>query len=147
MEPQINIVTLGVNDLEIMAEWYQSKFGWSPIRNKDGTISFRLTNMVLILVQEKKLARKLYVWHDGKGFKRVVLTIGFNSEKQLEEAFHELEDKAVLIIRKPERSADGGYKACISDMEDNFWELAYYPFVEIDSPGSKFPLPESVFQS
>jgi predicted lactoylglutathione lyase len=147
MEPQINIVTLGVNDLEIMAEWYQSKFGWSPIRNNDGTITFRLTNMVLILVQEKKLARKLYVWHDGKGFKRVVLTIGFNSEKHLQEAFDELEDKGVLIIRPPERSADGVYKGYISDMEDNFWELAYYPFVEMDYPGSNFPLPESVFHS
>ena len=53
MEPQINIVTLGVNDLEAMVEWYQAKFGWTSSRNFDGTISFRLANMVLILVPKK----------------------------------------------------------------------------------------------
>ena len=51
MEPQINIVTIGVSDLNAMTEWYQSKFGWAASRNLDGTISFRLTNMVLILVK------------------------------------------------------------------------------------------------
>ena len=147
MEPQINIITLGVNDLEAMAEWYQSRFGWSPNRNIDGSISFRLINMVLILVQEKRLARKLFVWHDGRGFKRTMLTIGFNTEKHVDEAFRELEGKGVLIIRLPEKSADGAYKGYITDPEDNFWELAWYPFVEMESPGSRFPLPESVFQS
>lgn len=147
MELQINIVTLGVNDLETMADWYQTKFGWPSSRNMDGTISFRLTNMVLILVPEKKLARKLFVWHDGRGFKRTMLTIGFNTEKQLIDAFQDLEEKGVLIIRQPERSADGGYTGYITDPEDNFWELAWYPFVEMEYPGSRFPLPESVFQS
>jgi predicted lactoylglutathione lyase len=147
METQINIVTLGVNDLESMAEWYQSKFGWRSSRNMDGTISFRLGNMMLILAQEKKLARKLFVWHDWKGFKRMVLTIGFNSEKQLDDAFRELENNDVFIIRQPEKTADGAYKGCVADPEDNYWELAWYPFVEMDYPGSNFPLAESVFQS
>ena len=147
MEPQINIITLGVSDLDAMMEWYQSKFGWTPSRNLDGTISFRLTNMVLILVPEKKLARKLFVWHDWKGFKRMVLTIGFNSEKQLDDAFRELENNGVFIIRQPEKTADGAYKGYVADPEDNFWELAWYPFVEMDCPGRNFPLPESVFQS
>ena len=110
MEQQINIFTLGANDPDRLVDWYQEKFGWVPAKNHDGSVLFRLNGMSLLFVQESELASNVCTWPDGQGFKRFALTIGFNSEREVDRMFDELQKKGVTIVREPER-VDGAGKA------------------------------------
>jgi hypothetical protein len=39
-------------------------------------------------------------------------------------------------VRTPERVFWGGYRGYIADPEDNYWELAYNPFIRVDERGN-----------
>ncbi len=147
MEHQINILTLGVKDLDKMRNWYKEKFGWIPVRNNEGTVFFRLDALVLVLVHENQLAGDLCEWREDTGFRGFTLTIGFNSEKEVDGMFDELRKKGVMIVREPEKVSGGVYKGYISDPENNFWELAFYPFIRMNNAAERFLLSEMIYQS
>ena len=138
MRHQINIITIGVRDLGYMANWYEENFNWVSYRNEEGTIFFRLQGLTLVLVRENKLAQDVYTWQDGRGFKKFMLTIGFDSEYEVDNAFEQLEQNGVMIIERPKRVAGGGYKGYIADPEDNFWELSFYPYIDWDTNETRF---------
>lgn len=142
MEHQMNFITVGVNDLIAMKRWYQQKMGWMPVCESYDSVTFRLNRILLVLAQEDQLAENLSQWQDGSGFKRFVLTLGFQSEQEVDNAFVELRQKSVSIIKKPVKDSSGNYKGYISDPEENYWELAFYP---IGRTG-KIELPGSIWQ-
>jgi uncharacterized protein len=130
MNHPINILTLGVTDPELLKTWYEENLGWKCNRDSEGTISFRLQNILLVFIPVRKLARKFYVWEQESGFKPFTLSIGFDSEKELDRTFDELRKKQVTIIKQPERIQGGIYKGYIADPEDNYLELAFYPIMK-----------------
>jgi catechol 2,3-dioxygenase-like lactoylglutathione lyase family enzyme len=130
MKHPINILTLGVTNPELLKTWYEETLGWKCSRDKDGTICFRLQNMLLVFIQVRELARKLHVWEQVSGFKPFTLTIGFDSEKEVDRTFEELRKKQVTIIKQPEKIQGGIYKGYIADPEDNYLELAFHPVME-----------------
>jgi uncharacterized protein len=142
MEYQINSITIGVSDLKAMKRWYQQKLEWIPFRESHDSVTFRISRMLLVLVQEDTLAQRLSQWQDGSGFKRFVMTLGFGSEQEVDNAFSELRQKGVSIVKKPARDAFGAYKGYISDPEENYWELAFYPSGRL----GKIELPGSIWQ-
>jgi catechol 2,3-dioxygenase-like lactoylglutathione lyase family enzyme len=146
MENRINILTLGVSDLDGMTKWYKEIFGWTPIKNSNGIVYFRLNGLILVLTHEQLLARNLYVWHDDQEFKGFTLTISFNSEEEVDKIFSELRKKDVLIIKEPDIVPCGAYKGYIADPENNFWELAYYPFVAMGKTVEKFLIEDITYQ-
>ena len=50
--------------------------------------------------------------------------------------FDDLEKKGVKIIKRPGKVFWGGYSGYIADVEDNYWEIAFNPFLELDADGS-----------
>ena len=73
---------------------------------------------------------------DGRGFKRFTLAINFKTEQEVDKAFDDLKQKGVKIIKAPEKVFWGGYRGYIADIENNLWEIAYNPFLELDSEGN-----------
>lgn len=130
MEYQINIVTLGVNEPVSLADWYKEKFGWTNKMNNDGSVLIQSGKLALVLAPIDKLAKELCLWQDEQRSKGFALTLGLESEKEVDRLFAELRVKAVLIIKAPHRLTGGGYGGYIADPEDNFWQLAYFPFIE-----------------
>lgn len=137
MKHQLNMITLGVNDLAAMSDWYRDKFGWLPLRNSEERTLFAIGNFILVLVHANKLAKDICVWQDGNGFKKFALTIQFPSEQAVDRIFSDLRNKRVTIVKEPQEFIGGAYKGYIADPEDNFWELAFYPFIEFDETSSQ----------
>lgn len=136
MKQLLNFITLGVHDLDKMKSWYKEKFGWKTLKDSDGIVFFKLNGFILALFPADELADDVGVKQDGKGFKRFTLAINYKSEQEVDKAFEDLAKKGVKTIKEPQKVFWGGYSGYIADAEDNYWELAYNPFLEMDDKGN-----------
>jgi uncharacterized protein len=136
MKQILSFLTIGVQDLDKMKEFYKEKFGWSHLKDSGGIVFFKLNGIILGLYRSDELAEDVGVKDDGAGFKRFTLAINFNSEAEVDKAVEELRGKGVRVLKEPQKVFWGGYHSYVSDIEDNYWELAFNPFVTFDKDGN-----------
>ncbi len=136
MEQRLTFITLGVRDLAVMRTFYVEKFGWTPMQEEEQIVFFRLNGIVLALFPDRELASDISCPNDGEGFKRFSLSINFSSEEDVDRVFGELVSKGVRVTRQPERVFWGGYRGYVADPENNYWELAFNPFLSLAEDGS-----------
>lgn len=137
MKSAISFITLGVNDLETAKAFYIDKFGWTPIKDSEGIVFFKLNGIILSLFPQAELADDAsVVMHREGGFKGFTLAICLNSEEEVNATFEDLIKKGVTIVVPPQKVFWGGYRGYVEDLEKNIWEIAYNPFLELDSEGN-----------
>ncbi len=135
MKQSLQFITLGVKDLEKMKKFYNEKFGWKPKKDDGGIVFYKMNGFILSLFPEEELAKDAGVSPENSGFAGFSLAVNFNSEKEVDEAFAEMSAGNVKIVKKPQKVFWGGYSGYVEDPEHHLWELAYNPFLEMDSDG------------
>lgn len=129
MEQRISFITLGVDKLAVMKEWYMHAFGWKPLETaSEGIVFFALNGCILGLYPAAALAADIGVPDQGSGFRRITLAYNLRSEGEVDALFAELEQKGVSIIKSPQKVFWGGYSGYVADPEGNYWEIAFNPF-------------------
>jgi hypothetical protein len=136
MEQRLSFITIGAKDLNKLKQFYIEKFKWTPLKDSDGIVFFKLNGFIFSLFPADELATDAGVSSDGKGFKKFTLAINYSSEKEVDEAFKTLENRGVHIIKTPQKASWGGYSGYAADIEGNLWEIAYNPFLEMDNTGN-----------
>jgi predicted enzyme related to lactoylglutathione lyase len=136
MNQRLTFITLGVNDLGVIKAWYRDVFGWTILKDDEGICFIKLNGIILGLYPSDDLAADIGISHDGSGFKRIAFAINFRSQEEVNACVTELRNKGVRIVREPEPVFWGGYRGYIADPEDNYWELAYNPFLPLDDTGN-----------
>jgi catechol 2,3-dioxygenase-like lactoylglutathione lyase family enzyme len=136
MEQRLSFITLGVKDLQAMKEFYVDKFGWKTHHDDNGIVFFKLNGFILSLFPVDELAEDATVSSDGQGFKGFTLAICLNSEKEVDDLFSELGSKGVKVVKAPHKVFWGGYSGYVADLEDNLWEIAWNPFLELSPEGN-----------
>lgn len=136
MKQRISYFTIGVNNLNAMKEFYIHKFGWTPMKDSDGIVFFKLNGFIFGLYPKHELAEDIGVKDDGVGFKNFTLAINMNSESEIDELFEKFKSNGVKIIKSPEKVFWGGYRGYVADVENNYWEFAYNPFLSLDTEGN-----------
>lgn len=137
MEQRLTIITLGVADLQVAADFYENKFGWTRSGNSwEDIIFFQLNGIQLALYPRAKLAEDVTVSPDNKGYKGFTLAYNARSEKEVDELISQLEEKGVAIIKRPQKVFWGGYSSYIADPDGNLWEIVYNPYLLLDEKGN-----------
>ena len=137
MQPRVTIIGLGVENLKAATTFYQEKFGWKLTAASNEQISFfQLNGILLSLYPREKLAEDATVHHEGTGFKGFTLAYNTRTKEEVDEIFADLANKNVKIIKQPEQVFWGGYSGYVADLDDNLWEIAYNPFMELDEEGN-----------
>jgi len=136
MQQRLNFITIGVHDLDGMKRWYMDVFGWQPSHDADGIVFFTLNGFILGLFPVDELAADIGITNNGQGFKRFTLAVNFLSEQEVNEQFDVFRKKGVTIIKEPQKVYWGGYSGYIADPENNYWELAFNPFLQLDEKGN-----------
>ncbi len=137
MDQRLNIVGLGVNDLEIASDFYENKFGWEKMKSSNDDIKFfQLNGILLSLYPREKLAEDATVSSDGHGFKGFTLAYNTRTKQEVDALIETLEHKGVKIVKRPEEVFWGGYSSYVTDMDDNLWEIAFNPFLPLDEKGN-----------
>ena len=136
MEQRISFITLGVTDFDGMRQFYMDKFHWTPIKDQDSIVFFKLNGFILALYRATDLAADAGQSANGQGFKNFALAINLRSVDAVNQAFDELQAKGVKILKPPQEAFWGGYSGYVCDPEETCWEIAYNPFLELDKAGA-----------
>lgn len=132
MKQCLSFLTIGAHDLAAMRDFYVDVFGWTTSKDSDGIVFFQLNGLTLGLFPADELADDIGIVNDGQGFKRMSLAMNFNSTAEVDAAFTQLVHKGARAIKPPEPVFWGGYRGYISDIENNYWELCFNPFIAFD---------------
>ena len=125
MEQRINVVTLGVADLDRAVAFYEA-LGWSGRRPDDEVAFFQAGGTVFALYSRDKVIEENGLdAADGPG----AFTLGYlvRSEHEADELLAAAEAAGGTITRPAERMFWGGYSGTFADPEGHAWEVAHNP--------------------
>ncbi|ANI90656.1 hypothetical protein A9P82_06715 [Arachidicoccus ginsenosidimutans] len=130
MIQNISFITIGVKDLDKMKSFYKDMLGWKTSNDEEGIVFFKMDNgLTFALFPEKELAEDIGTAQVLAGYKNFALAINLPSQEDVNDFFQTLIEKKVTIQKMPEPVFWGGYRGYFSDPENNFWEVAYNPFL------------------
>ncbi|MFD0861387.1 VOC family protein [Sungkyunkwania multivorans] len=137
MEQRLTIIALGVNDLQVSNTFYEKVFGWKKLDSSNENITFfQLNGILLSLYPRDKLAEDAEVSAEGSGFKGFSLAYNTRSEEEVDDLIDTLEAKGANIVKRPQKVFWGGYSSYIADPNGHLWEIAFNPYLPLDSDGN-----------
>ena len=137
MNPRLNIVTLGVKDLQKSTEFYRTALGWEPTKDSDDKIVFfNHGGIVLGLYPLDKLAEDAKISPKRSGFAGVTLAISVEKKEDVDNLYNTIVANDGKSLVKPRETFWGGYDAYFADPDGNTWEIAWAPFWKFDDMGN-----------
>lgn len=136
LDQRLTYLTLGVNDLPKMKEFYETKFGWIPMAAEESIVFFRLNGFILSLYPHDALAADAQVDGNAPAYKGFTLAYNLGSEQEVNDLMEKLAAAGVKVVKPAEKVFWGGYSGYIADVENNLWEIAYNPFLALDAQGN-----------
>ncbi len=132
MRPRMNVVTLGVKDLDRSVRFYASLGFERSKASQDDVAFFQLGPIVLSLYPTGKLAEDAAVPARRSGFDNITLAHNAKSEKEVDDTVKEAENAGAKVVKKPQKTFWGGYSGYFADPDGHLWEVAYNPFWRFD---------------
>lgn len=137
MKPRLNIVTLGVADIQQSKEFYKNALGWLPAKGSNENIAFfSHGGIVLSLYPLGKLAEDAILDPQRSGFSGVTLAINQDTKNAVTETFNRAKENGAKVLVEPRDTFWGGYDAYFADPDGHTWEIVWAPFWEYDEQGS-----------
>lgn len=137
MKPRLNIVTLGVDDLNRSREFYKNALDWMPASGSDDNIVFyNHQGIVFALYPLDKLADDASIPSIRNGFSGITLAINLDSKDAVDKLYKQAIEQGATSLVKPRETFWGGYDCYFADPDGQAWEIAWAPFWEYDEQGN-----------
>ncbi len=135
-EPRLNIVTLGVADLEKSRQFYEAGLGWKASSASQGDIVFfQLGATVLALYLRALLAEDAGVDAAGGGFAGITLAYNVRSKQEVAEFLNVASAAGGKIVKQAQDVFWGGHSGYFADLDGHLWEVAWSPNSELNERG------------
>jgi catechol 2,3-dioxygenase-like lactoylglutathione lyase family enzyme len=135
MQPRINVITLGVEDLQRSLDFYKGGLGWRA--KVQGDIAFfQLNGVLLALYPKERLAKDAEVSPQGHGFRGITLAYNCRDEGEVDSVLSLVKSIGVNIVKPAQKTFWGGYSGYFFDPDGHLWEVAHNPFWELDPEGN-----------
>jgi len=126
VKQRVNLITLGVTDLERSRSFYEA-LGWKTRADpEDDVVFFQAGEMVVALWDRARLAEDSRV-EDSPGWGGVTLAVNFSSPEEVDAVAEEARAAGARIGREPAQTFWGGYSAVFVDPDGHPWEVAHNP--------------------
>lgn len=126
MKQRVNVITLGVGDLERSRRFYEA-LGWKTnAAPDDDVVFFQAGEMVVALWDRARLAEDSCV-EDSPGWGGVTLALNLSSPAEVDAVTEEAREAGATIGREPAETFWGGYSSAIVDPDGHPWEIAHNP--------------------
>ncbi len=134
MKQRINVVTLGVDDLERARRFYEA-LGWTTGADPgDDVVFFQAGEMVVALWDRARLAQDSCV-EGSPGWGGVTLAVNFGSREEVDAVTEQARSAGARIGRRPAETFWGGYSAVFIDPDGHPWEVAHNPHWTVTEDG------------
>ncbi len=127
MKPRMNMITLGVQDLERAIRFYEEGLGL-PRKPFEGIVAFfELKGSWLALYPWDALAEDATVDCQGDGFRGVTLAHAVSTKEQVDQALNQAVEAGATLVKPAQDVFWGGYSGYFSDPDGHLWEVAWNP--------------------
>ncbi len=134
MKQRVNVITLGVADLERARRFYAA-LGWKTGADPgDDVVFFQAGEMVVALWDRARLAADSCV-EDTPGWGGVTLAVNFDSREEVDAVTEQARAAGAKIGREPAETFWGGYSAVFVDPDGHPWEVAHNPHWTVTADG------------
>ena len=129
MEPRLNIITLGVRDLDKAVAFYRDGLGWPQSSASIGDFAiFKLsTGTALALYPRKLLAADANLTDNG-GFGGVTLAQNVLDMETVDLVLAQAVKAGGVLLKSACKAEWGGYSGYFADPDGHPWEVAWNPF-------------------
>lgn len=136
MKPRINIVTLGVRDMELQRSFYE-KLGFVASSASNPHVTFFAANgIVLALFGHDALAEDAHLSPaPALSYRGSSLAWNAASEGEVDAILSKAVSCGARLLKPGQKVFWGGYSGYFADPEDHLWEVAFNPFFPLDDQG------------
>ncbi len=134
MKQRVNVITLGVADLERARQFYEA-IGWKTKAEPEAdVVFFQAGEMVVALWDRDRLAEDSCV-EDSPGWGGVTLAVNLASPEEVDRVAEEAREAGATIGREPAETFWGGYSSVMIDPDGHPWEIAHNPHWTVTEGG------------
>jgi catechol 2,3-dioxygenase-like lactoylglutathione lyase family enzyme len=123
----LNLVTLGVEDLERAARFYEEALSLPRLPTPPGVVFFALGQAWLALYPRETLASGVEADAAGDGSRAFVLAHNVGSPEEVDRLLAHVARHGGRIVKTPQPAESGGYSGYFTDPEGFLWEIAHDP--------------------
>ncbi len=127
MKPRINMITLGVKDMEKAIQFYANGLGLPRMPFEGGAAFFTLNGSWLSLYPWNALAEDATVNASGSGFRGVTLAHVVSSKEEVRDVLNQAAKLGGKLIKPAQDVFWGGYSGYFTDPDGHLWEVAWNP--------------------
>lgn len=127
MEPRINLLTLGVRDMDRAVRFYEQGLKLPRMDSPPEVAFFALNGTWLALYGRGDMARDAGIEDNGVGFGGVSLAHNVASEAAVGAVMDEALAAGATLVKAGHRAVWDGYIGYFADPDGHLWEVAYNP--------------------
>ncbi|WP_416368617.1 VOC family protein [Tritonibacter mobilis] len=135
MEQRISLITLGVQDVEASAQFYE-RLGWTRAESPDGVVAFDLMSQTLGLYALDKLAEDLNLPIEALGTGAITLSHNVRDAEEVAPLLARAEAAGAAILRPAGPVFWGGTIGYFQSPDGHIWEIAHNPYSALSPEGA-----------
>ncbi|MEN6319547.1 MAG: VOC family protein [Syntrophaceae bacterium] len=127
MKPRINMITLGVKNMEKAIQFYENGLRLPRMPFEGGAVFFMLGGAWLSLYPWNALAEDATVRSRGTGFRGITLAHVVSSKEEVDDVLSQVVESGGNLIKPAQDVFWGGYSGYFADPDGHLWEVAWNP--------------------
>ena len=135
MEQRVSLITLGVQDMEAEAAFYES-LGWQRADSPDGVIAFDMLGQTLGLYPLAALAEETGLPAEELGRGAVSLSHNVRQKAEVAELLAAAAAAGAEILKPAQDVFWGGHHGYFRSPDGHLWEVAFNPFSNLRDDGA-----------
>lgn len=141
MEPRLNIVTLGVQDLEKAIAFYREGLGWPQSSASVGDFAiFKLSTGTALALYPRRLLAEDAGIKDNGGFGGITLAQNVTDRKSVDLVLAQAVNAGGALLKAAREADWGGYSGYFADPDGHPWEVAWNPFFILENGKLRLPV-------
>jgi catechol 2,3-dioxygenase-like lactoylglutathione lyase family enzyme len=135
VDPRLNIITLGVGDLERAKRFYRDGLGWTPAVEVGDFVLFLLGGGLGLALHPRHLLAQDAQISDPGGWGGVTLAQNQTSAARVDEVIAAMVRAGGTLTRPAKQAEWGGYSGYVTDPDGHAWEIAWNPHFALSAAG------------
>ncbi|WP_432056035.1 VOC family protein [Streptomyces sp. bgisy022] len=135
MNQQVNLVTLGVEDLQVSRQFYGGGLGWTPLLDLDEIVFYQIgKGLALALFPLDALGADTGL--PATAGTPFTLAQNLGSPADVDRAVQRARAAGATVLKEPQRAAFGGYHGYFADPDGHRWEVCHNPGWSVADDGT-----------